>query len=178
MMAAVSVLAVVATACTSGHAGKKTAPASSAGQSADTSTAAESADPSTAAATAADTDLILTMYDTINQAFQRKPDDGVRAIIAAQDPEDRADVDFRRCVSLLAAGGKTLPASKKYHFTPNVRTTQPDPEYTVTSAHVKGLRPKGRIYVTDVTITDGGKARVSSRHQVILNGKAYQFSSC
>ncbi|MDT4974707.1 MAG: hypothetical protein QOG98_465, partial [Pseudonocardiales bacterium] len=33
-MAAVSVLAVLATACTSGHAGKKTAPASSSGQSA------------------------------------------------------------------------------------------------------------------------------------------------
>jgi hypothetical protein len=118
------------------------------------------------------------MYDTINRAFQRKPDDGVRAIIAAQDPEDRADVDFRRCVSVLSAGGTTLPASKRYHFTPNVATTQPDAGYTVTSSHVKGLHPKGRIYVTDVTITDGGKPRISSRHQVILDGKAYQFSSC
>ena len=43
---------------------------------------------------------------------------------------------------------------------------------------VKGLQPQGRIYVTDVTITYGGKPRVHQRHQVILDGKAYQFSAC
>jgi hypothetical protein len=166
LMAAATVVALAVTACTSGHPTKKT------------SHTVQSSTPSAADTLAADSALILTMYDTINQAFQRKPDDGVRAVIVAQDPEDRADVDFRRCVSLLSAGGKTLPESMKYHFTPNIATTQPDAGYTVTSSHVRGLHPKGRIYVTDVTITNGGKPRVSSRHQVILDGKAYQFSSC
>jgi hypothetical protein len=167
LMVAAAMVALALTACTSGHAAKKAS-----------QTAQLSAAPSTADNLAADSALILAMYDTINRAFQRKPDDGVGAIIAAQDPEDRADVDLRRCVSLLSAGGKTLPVSRKYHFTPNIATTQLDAGYTVTSSHVRGLHPKGRIYVTDVTITDGGKPRVSSRHQVILDGKAYQFSSC
>jgi hypothetical protein len=80
----------------------------------------------------------------------------VRATIAAQYPGDRADVDFARCVSALLPGAKTLPSSKKVHFAPNILTMTPDSGYKLTSHRVKGLHPKGRIYVTDVTITDGG----------------------
>ncbi|MEO6144741.1 MAG: hypothetical protein ABIP19_12245 [Dermatophilaceae bacterium] len=134
--------------------------------------------PTTPDPQAADAKLILAMYADINAAFQRKPDDGVRAIIAAQYPEDLADVDFARCVSAISPGAKTLPKSKKMHFTPNILTTALDPGYKLTSDRVKGLHPKGRIYVTDVTITDGRKPAVHQRHQVILDGKAYQFSMC
>jgi hypothetical protein len=127
---------------------------------------------------AADVALILTMYHDINQAFQYKPDDGIRAVIAAQYPGDRADVDFARCLNAIAPGAKTLPSSKRIHMVPNVLTTTLDSGYTLTSNRVKGLHPRGRIYVTDVTITDGGKPRVHQRHQVVLDGTAYQFSSC
>jgi hypothetical protein len=127
---------------------------------------------------AADVALILTMYHDINQAFQRKPDDGIRAVIAAQYPEDRADVDFARCLNTIAPGAKTLPPTKRIHMVPNVLTTTLDSGYTLTSNRVKGLHPKGRIYVTDVTMTDGGRPTVHQRHQVILGGKAYQFSTC
>ncbi len=126
----------------------------------------------------ADAELIVAMYADINAAFQRKPDDGVRAIIAAQYPEDRADVDFARCIGAISPGAKTLPNSKKMHFTPNILTTALDPGYKLTTDRVKGLHPKGRIYVTDVTITDGRKPTVHQRHQVIRDGKAYQFSMC
>jgi len=54
----------------------------------------------------------------------------------------------------------------------------PDPKYTLTSYRVKGLHPQGRIYVTDVPITDGSKPIVHQRHQVILDGKACQFTTC
>lgn len=127
---------------------------------------------------AQDADLILTMYADITEAFQRKPDDGVRAIIAAQYPGDSADVDFARCVNALAPGAKTLPSSKKLRFAPKIATMAAEPGYTVTSGRVKKLHPKGRIYVTEVTITEGTKQSVHERHQVILNGKAYQFSAC
>lgn len=127
---------------------------------------------------AADVGLILTMYGDINQAFQRKPDDGIRAIIAAQYPGDRADVDLARCINAIVPGAKTLPPSKRVHMVPNVLTTTLDSGYTLTSDRVKGLHPRGRIYVTDVTITDGGKPTVHQRHQVVLDGKAYQFSTC
>jgi hypothetical protein len=137
------------------------------------SSASPAADPKDA-----DTQLILAMYDTINQAFQRSPDDGVRALIAAQDPEDSADVTFARCVNSILPGATTLPRSKTYHFDPNIATTESDSGYTVSSPFVKNLHPKGRIYVTDVTVSDGGKPIVRPRRQVIVNGKAYQFSTC
>lgn len=127
---------------------------------------------------AADATLILTMYDNITRTFQRNADDGVRAIIAAQYPGDLADVDFARCINAILPGAKTLPPSKKLHFVPNILTMTLDPGYTLTSDRVKGLHPKGRIYVTDVTITDGSKPAVHQRHQVIVDGRAYQFSSC
>ncbi|MEO7119385.1 MAG: hypothetical protein ABIZ34_10480 [Candidatus Limnocylindrales bacterium] len=127
---------------------------------------------------AADAALILTMYAEINRAFQRNPDDGVRAIVAAQYPADSADVDFDRCVNTFLPGAKTLPPTKKFHFRPNVATMRLDAGYTVTSNYVTGLHPKGRIYATDVTINDGGRPSVHERHQTILDGRAYQFSSC
>ena len=126
----------------------------------------------------ADAKLIITMYDDISRAFQRNPDDGVRAIIAAQDPQDRLDVDLARCIDAIMPGAKTLPRTKKVHFVPNVATITLDPGYTLTSDRVAGLHPRGRIYATDVTITDGGRPRVHERHQVVVDGKAYQFSAC
>ena len=163
MMAAAVALVFVTTGCSSGGNGNAAA-----------STAAAKA----AAAKAADTELIVAMYDSINEAFQRKADDGVRAVIAAQYPGDLADVSFARCVGAILPGATTLPPTKRMHYTPNVLTTSLDSGYTVNSGRVKGLHPQGRIYVTDVTITDGGKPRVHQRHQVILDGKAYQFSTC
>jgi hypothetical protein len=161
------VLALVTAACTGGgHGGKSTTTPTSAAPS-------RTADPQ-----AADARLILTMYDNINRAFQRNPDDGVRAIIAAQDPEDRVDVDFARCVNAIIPGAKTLPASKKLRFVPNIATMTPDSGYVLTSNRVTGLHPKGRVYVTDVTITEGKRPVVRARHQVVLDGKAYQFSQC
>ena len=165
LMVAVALVPLLATAC------------SSAGRP-NNSTASTASRSSATGSKAADADLILTMYSDITSAFQSKPDDGVRAIIAAQYPGDRADVDFARCVSALLPGAKTLPSSKKVHFFPNILTMTPDSGYTLTSYRVKGLHPKGRIYVTDVTITDGGRPTVRKRHQVVLDGKAYQFSIC
>lgn len=102
----------------------------------------------------------------------------MRAIIAAQDPQDRLDVDLARCIDAIMPGAKTLPRTKKVHFVLSVATMTLDPGYTLTSDRVTGLHPRGRIYVTDVTITDGGRPRVRERHQVVLDGKAYQFSAC
>ena len=161
MTAAAVALVFVVTGCSSGDSGTHI-PA--------TATAAD--------AQAADAQLVLTMYANINQTFQRNADDGVRAIIASQYPGDRADVDFARCVNAILPGAKTLPRSKRVHFLPNIPTMSPDPTYTVTSYRVKALHPQGRIYVTDVTITDGSKPTVHRRHQVILDGVAYQFSTC
>jgi len=161
MMAAAVALVFVTTGCSSGGTGNRAGAAAT-----------------TTAAQAADANLVLTMYSNINQTFQLNPDDGVRAIIASQYPGDRADVDFARCVNAILPGAKTLPRSKRVHFVPNILTMSPDPKYTVTSYRVKGLHPQGRIYVTDVTITDGSKPTVHQRHQVILDGKAYQFSTC
>lgn len=48
-----------------------------------------------------------------------------------------------------------------------------DPGYPLTSDRVIGLHPSGRIYSTD-----GGRPRVHERHQVVLDGKAYQLSAC
>ena len=79
---------------------------------------------------------------------------------------------------VLLPGAKTPPSSKKIHYVPNILTMTPDPKYTLTSYRVKGLHPQGRIYVTDVTITDGSKPIVHQRHQVILDGNAYQFTTC
>ncbi len=137
-----------------------------------------SVDSTTADQSAADADLILTMYADINQAFQINPDDGVRAIISSQYPGDLADVDFKRCVNAILPGATTLPATKKLHFVPNIATLTPDPAYILTSDKVKGLQPEGRIYVADIEMNDGGTPTVRQRHQVILNGVAYQFSKC
>lgn len=160
MMVVAALVALVTAACSSGDGSR--------GSSASTTTDQK----------VADVALILTMYHDINQAFQHKPDDGIRAVIASQYPEDRADVDFTRCLNTIAPGAKTLPSSKRIHMVPNVLTTTLDPGYTLTSNRVKGLHPRGRIYVTDVTMTDGGRPTVHQRHQVVLDGKAYQFSTC
>ena len=148
------------------------------GQTNSTTAVPPSAVDTSADPTRADADLILTMYDDINKAFQANPDDGVRAIIASQYPDDLADVDFARCVAAIEPGATTLPPTKKLHFEPNITTMTPDPEYTVTSDHVKNLHPQGRIYETDIAINDGTKPTVHQRHQVILDGKVYQFSAC
>ena len=47
-----------------------------------------------------------------------------------------------------------------------------DPGYPLTSDRVTGWHPRGRIYATDVTITDGGRPRVRERHQVVFDGRA------
>jgi hypothetical protein len=118
------------------------------------------------------------MYADINQAFQRKPDDGIRALIASQYPGDSADVDFARCITAIVPGAKTLPASKRLTISPNIASLTEDPGYTVNSDKVKNLHPRGRIYSTVLTITDGTKPVTRERHQVVLDGKAYQFSAC
>lgn len=118
------------------------------------------------------------MYADIDQAFQRKPDDGIRALIASQYPGDSADVDFARCLNAIVPGAKTLPASKRLTISPNIATMSEDPGYTINSDRVKHLHPRGRIYSTVITITDGSKPITRERHQVVLDGKAYQFSSC
>ena len=102
----------------------------------------------------------------------------MRPIIAVQYPDDLADVDFARCVNAIVPGAKTLPPSKKLLFVPKIASMMPDPGYTLTSDRVTGLHPKGRIYVTEVTITEGSRPTVRERHQVVLDGKAYQFSTC
>ena len=81
-----------------------------------------SADP-----TRADADLILTMYDDINTAFQANPDDGVRAIIASQYPDDLADVDFARCVAAIEPGATTLPPTQETAFRPEHHHHEPRP---------------------------------------------------
>jgi hypothetical protein len=160
MMVVAALVVLLTAACSSGDGGQ--------GSSASTTTDQK----------AADVALILTMYHDINQAFPYKPDDGIRAVIAAQYPGDRADVDFARCLNAIVPGAKTLPSSKRIHMVPNVLTTTLDSGYTLTSNRVKGLHPRGRIYVTNVTMTDGGRPTVHQRHQVVLDGKAYQFPSC
>ena len=177
MQRATTVCAVVIGLLAAGCSGRTAAPKTVGGAVAvparPGAAAAARVDPSSA-----DAKLIITMYDDISRAFQRNPDDGVRAIIAAQDPQDRLDVDLARCIDAIMPGAKTLPRTKKVHFVPNVATMALDPGYTLTSGRVTGLHPRGRIYATDVTITDGGRPRVHERHQVVLDGKAYQFSAC
>jgi hypothetical protein len=170
-IAAVAALAFLTAACGGGGDGGKGAASASA------SVALASASASRAQL-ATDEDAVLTMYADITQAFVHDPNAGVRALIAAQYPEDMADVSFARCVNALVPGAKTLPATKRVTFSPKITTMSLDPGYTVTSFRVKDLHPKGRIYVTDVLISDGGKPTVHQRHQVIVNGKAYQFSIC
>ena len=55
---------------------------------------------------------------------------------------------------------------------------EPDQSFVLNSPRVTNLHPKGRIYVTDIVITDGGRPTVRSRHQVVLDGRAYQFTTC
>jgi hypothetical protein len=83
-----------------------------------------------------------------------------------------------RCRRAVEPGATTLPPTKKLHFNPNIATISPAPGYTLTSDRVKGLHPQGRIYATDIAINDGTKPIVHQRHQVILDGRAYQFSAC
>ena len=177
-MAAAAVVAVLTAACSSGDGGKSTTTTTVPRSAGSATTVPRSAASATTDTQAADGALILAMYNDINRAFQRNPDEGVRAIIAAQYPEDRADVDFARCINAIVPGAKTLPPSKKLRFVPNIATMTPDSAYTLTSDRVKGLHPKGRIYVTGVTITQGGRSAVRERHQVVLDGKAYQVSKC
>ena len=118
------------------------------------------------------------MYQDINRAFRINPNAGLRALIATQYPGDRADVDFARCVGAIAPGGTSLPPSTLLRFVPNTTKATADPTYIVTSSRVHNLRPKGRIYETEVTISLDAQTSVHARHQVILDGKAYQFSSC
>ena len=158
-MAVMAAVALLTAACTSGGDSK--------------STMASTTDPKEA-----DAALILTMYADITRAFQHNPDDGVRAILAVQYPGDAADVGFARCINAILPGAKTPPPSKRFVFVPNIATMTPDAGYTLTSERVKGLHPKGRIYATEVTISDGGRPTVRERHQVVLDGKAYQFSAC
>jgi len=180
----VAVAAVATAACSSGSGGTAR-PAGVTSASAGTrssigpTTQPPSASQTLGPAAAADAVLIKGMYDTINRAFRRNPDDGVRALIAAQDPEDRADVDFARCVSAIQPGAKALPPNKWLSFTPRLTTMLPDSGYTVTSDRVKGLHPSGRIYLMEVAINGNGvRPTVRERHQVVVGGKAYQFSAC
>jgi hypothetical protein len=139
----------------------------------------------------ADAALILTMYADINAAFARSPSDGLTALIATQYPGDLADVDLARCLSALAtsptaspspgATKATTPAKptlKRLTYTPRIQSIEADPTFVLNSARVTNLHPKGRIYVTDIVITDGGRPTVRSRHQVVLDGRAYQFTTC
>ena len=180
ILAAAAAIAMTTAACSSAKSAKHTGPAAS---TAGTSAAATSTAPVPGSSTAtgvsaADVALIVAMYDTINRAFHRNPDDGVRAIIAAQYPGDLADVGFARCISAIVPGATTLPRSKALRFVAKVSSITPDPGYTLTSSRVRGLHPKGRIYMTQMTITQGRRTSVRVRHQVIRNGKAYQFSQC
>ncbi len=168
LIVATVLLALAAAGCTSAGTGQ-----SGAGTAVPPAAASATTD-----TTRADADLILLMYGAINDAFQANADDGVRAMIATQYPGDLVDVDFARCVNAIVPGATTLPPDKRLHFVPNIATMTLDPGYTVTSDHVKALQPTGRVYVTDVEINDGGKPAVHSRHQVIMGGQAYQFSSC
>ncbi len=177
MKRATTVCAVVAALLVAGCSGRSAAPKTS-GVAGAVPTRPGASVPARVNPSSADGELIIAMYDDISRAFQRNPEDGVRAIIAAQDPQDRLDVDLARCIDAIMPGAKTLPRTKKVHFVPNVATMTLDPGYTLTSDRVTGLHPRGRIYVTDVTITDGGRPRVRERHQVVLDGKAYQFSAC
>ncbi len=175
LIAATLAITCLAAGCTSASAGKTTS-ASSTPVSTPAPTTAPVA--SGAEVPAGDVALIFAMYRKVSQAFRRNPDDGVREVIATQYPGDRADVGFARCINAIAPGAKTVPRSMSVSFAPKAKSTTPDPGYTVNSAHAHNLHPAGRIYTTEVTITQSGRASVHIRHQVVLNGKAYQFSAC
>jgi hypothetical protein len=141
-----------------------------------------------AATQKADAALILTMYADINSAFAQSPSAGVAALIATQYPGDLADVDPVRCLSALAVATSATPSPgattaakptlRRMTYTPRIATMAADPTFELTSTRVKGLHPRGRVYVTDIVMTDGGKPTIRSRHQVVLDGRAYQFTSC
>jgi hypothetical protein len=67
---------------------------------------------------------------------------------------------------------------KRMTYTPRILTLAADPTFQLTSNRVTGLHPRGRVYVTDIVITDGGRPTIRARHQVVLDGRAYQFTSC
>ena len=128
---------------------------------------------------AADAALIAGMYARINIAFRQDPNLGVREIIAAEYPETTVDVDFARCVNALAPRAKTLPKGMVLEFTPKMQTMAPALNYQVTTVQGKKVQPRGRVYSTVVSIAGTGiRPGDRDRHQVVLDGKAYQFSSC
>jgi hypothetical protein len=70
------------------------------------------------------------------------------------------------------------PMHKRMTYTPRILTLAADPTFQLTSDRVRDLHPRGRVYVTDIVITDGGRPTIRTRHQVVLDGRAYQFTSC
>jgi hypothetical protein len=133
----------------------------------------------TRAQLAADAALIAGMYARINVAFRQDPNRGVREIVAAEYPDTTDDVDFTRCVHAIAPRAKVLPAGMILEFTPKMQTMAPDPGYQVTTLKGKQIRPRGRVYSTVVVIAGNGiRPGEHDRHQVVLDGKVYQFSSC
>jgi hypothetical protein len=128
---------------------------------------------------AADSALIAGMYAQINRDFRQDPNLGVRAVIAAQYPEAAGDVDYARCVNAISPRAKTLPRGTVISFVPDLATMTPDPSFRVVTRAGKQLQPKGRIYSTVVAIAGTGvRPGNHDRHQVVLDGKVYQFSSC
>ncbi len=178
LIAAALALMFLAAGCTSASNGASTSPTTQVSTPAAPTTPPATTRPGSAQVRPGDVALIFAMYRRVSHAFHRNPDEGVRAVIATQYPGDRADVGFARCVNAIAPGAKTVPRSKSVTFVPKAKTTTPDPGYTVNSAHVHNLHLAGRVYTTEVTITQSGRASVHLRHQVVLNGKAYQFSAC
>ena len=93
----------------------------------------------------ADAELIITMYDDISRAFQRNPDDGVRAIIAAQDPQDRLDVDLARCIDAVLPGAAAVahaeePASRRLMAKAAVEVRVRRQEHRRLERHARGAR--------------------------------------
>ena len=128
---------------------------------------------------AADRFLIQVMYDKINNAFARDPNQGLRAVIASQYPDDREDVDLTRCARALVPGATSLPPHFDLSFTPHWDSMEPDPGYQVTTFSGRQIQPRGRIYATLVGIAGNGvRPGDHQRHEVVLDGQAYQFTSC
>lgn len=122
--------------------------------------------------------LIRALYAQLSRAFAQGTVAGVRAIIATQYPGDRGDVSLSRCTATIKALSGRPSNSTTLSFAPDVATSVPDPTYVLTSGRVHALHPKGRIYATQISITQGNRTSVHKRHQVVLNHRAYQFTAC
>ena len=125
-----------------------------------------------------DLPLIRAIWRNASDAWGTGGPDGDRSEDTFVDAHNYPGAVPQGIEQSCPANISALPAGYSEEYVLNPSTIERDDGWVMPAGALKGQRPKGRLYIMQVTTsyTDGSPSQLDEAHVTILNRKAYRFN--